>query len=54
MKDADKDWSKDAVVIKFDQKELLDKSDSDFSKSGLSKAGYLYYPKSCAKEKCAV
>lgn len=40
--------------MKFDQKELLGGGDLEFAKSGLGKTGYLYYPKTCAKENCAV
>ena len=32
----------------------MEGGDLEFAKSGLGKSGYLYYPKSCIKEKCGV
>jgi len=52
LKDNDSAWSENGVVQKFDQREFL--KSEDFSKSGLGKHGYLYYPNSCIKEKCGL
>jgi len=52
LKDNDSAWSENGVVQKFDQREFVNAE--DFSKSGLGKHGYLYYPKSCIKERCGL
>ena len=48
----DKDWEKNGVIVKFDQGEFVDPKEWD--QSQLAQHGYMYYPKECINEKCAI